>query len=753
MDEATDRLIVGGTDMLFVLDMKTMKTTQTVEWISRDEVLCEARNIPKDKCRNYIRVLIPYEGDKIFVCGTHSYSPQCTLRDAQDLNLILRNITGVTYCPFSPDINSIVVMTSNMDAYSASVADPQERNPIIVKKGHDGHILITPKSNSYWLNAPSFVSAYEINEFVYFFFREAAVENINCGKVVFSRVARVCKNDKGIGTWTTFLKTRLNCSLPGEYPFYFDELQSTYYSEDKKLVYGVFTTPKNGMAGSAVCVYSLTSFQNAFESPFKFQEHYNSLWLAKPNNNSRQCEKTKRSPNDRRPPNKGPENHVLMDQAAMPKNNQPLIMKRNERWTQIAVDHLLSQGEHFDIIFLATEEGKVLKMMKNPRAEEACLIEELHVVPNKSDVIQNMKLSKAHNSLFIAIRENIIKIPLQRCERLSTKQICITAQDPYCGWHNKDKKCIPQPVNPEDYIHWEQKIEGCPDIKSRIHGGWSDWSEWTTCPYNGDDKHTESCLCRSRTCDKPVPINGGKYCHGHHIEIKDCKVNGAWTDWSPWSPCSRTCGWGEKTRTRICGEPAPQFGGKPCVGKDIDKQSCDSAPCPAIPIDGEWSEWAGWSTCTVNCNKGFQVRKRRCDKPKPNNGGRLCEGNNEQYRTCNTHVCTKKTNIGYWSDWFNTNRTKTGHFQQRFRFKCTAPVDNADDIKITFAESQAQFCPKKTNTCSSLDDKTSPTSLSARSDLDESLRRVCNRKTKSFKGFCNCRTLGVFLVCKKCDNI
>ena len=47
---------------------------------------------------------------------------------------------------------------------------------------------------------------------------------------VFSRVARVCKNDAGGAhkfrdKWTTFLKSRLNCSVPGERPFYFDEIQ------------------------------------------------------------------------------------------------------------------------------------------------------------------------------------------------------------------------------------------------------------------------------------------------------------------------------------------------------------------------------------------------------------------------------------------------------------------------------------------------------------------------------------------------
>jgi semaphorin 6 len=53
--------------------------------------------------------------------------------------------------------------------------------------------------------------------------------------VIYSRVARVCKDDKGgphqsRDRWTSFLKARLNCSIPGEYPFYFDEIRK--YSLD-----------------------------------------------------------------------------------------------------------------------------------------------------------------------------------------------------------------------------------------------------------------------------------------------------------------------------------------------------------------------------------------------------------------------------------------------------------------------------------------------------------------------------------------
>ncbi len=51
-------------------------------------------------------------------------------------------------------------------------------------------------------------------------------------KAVYSRVARVCKGDRGgphkfKNKWTTFVKARLNCSLDGDVPFYFNEIQAT----------------------------------------------------------------------------------------------------------------------------------------------------------------------------------------------------------------------------------------------------------------------------------------------------------------------------------------------------------------------------------------------------------------------------------------------------------------------------------------------------------------------------------------------
>lgn len=107
-------------------------------------------------------------------------------------------------------------------------------------------LTVLSSSLSFLLAEPHFISAYDIGLFTFFFLRENAVEH-DCGKTVYSRVARVCKNDIGgrfllEDTWTTFMKARLNCSRSGEIPFYYNELQSTFYLPEQDLIYGIFTT-------------------------------------------------------------------------------------------------------------------------------------------------------------------------------------------------------------------------------------------------------------------------------------------------------------------------------------------------------------------------------------------------------------------------------------------------------------------------------------------------------------------------------
>ena len=114
------------------------------------------------------------------------------------------------------------------------------------------------------------------------------IKPYNTLQTVFSRIARVCKSDQGgphkfRSKWTSYLKSRLNCSVPGETPFHFDDIQATTnFIQDgsEQVVYGVFTTPDNAIAGSAICAFKLSDISSAFEEgPFKNQQTVNSNWL------------------------------------------------------------------------------------------------------------------------------------------------------------------------------------------------------------------------------------------------------------------------------------------------------------------------------------------------------------------------------------------------------------------------------------------------------------------------------------------
>lgn len=64
-------------------------------------------------------------------------------------------------------------------------------------------------------------------------------------------------------------------------------------------------------------------------------------------------------------------------------------------------------------------------------------------------------------------------------------------------------------------------------------------------------------------------------------------VDGQWGLWSQWTPCSKTCGIGVTIRIRYCDNPAPENGGKPCVGNNQETRSCSlKDQCPA----GKWQE-------------------------------------------------------------------------------------------------------------------------------------------------------------------
>ncbi|KAF6326869.1 ADAM metallopeptidase with thrombospondin type 1 motif 13 [Rhinolophus ferrumequinum] len=68
-------------------------------------------------------------------------------------------------------------------------------------------------------------------------------------------------------------------------------------------------------------------------------------------------------------------------------------------------------------------------------------------------------------------------------------------------------------------------------------------------------------------------------------------VHGHWSGWGPPSPCSRSCGGGVVIRRRQCNNPRPAFGGRACVGNDLQAEMCNTqqlthAACPPAISQG-----------------------------------------------------------------------------------------------------------------------------------------------------------------------
>ncbi|KAL5248998.1 hypothetical protein ACHWQZ_G018005 [Mnemiopsis leidyi] len=63
-------------------------------------------------------------------------------------------------------------------------------------------------------------------------------------------------------------------------------------------------------------------------------------------------------------------------------------------------------------------------------------------------------------------------------------------------------------------------------------------------------------------------------------------------------------------------------------------------------IDGGYSDFGDWSTCSAVCGGGTQTRTRTCTNPAPANGGADCVGDSSETRQCNTNACPENQFAG-----------------------------------------------------------------------------------------------------------
>ncbi|XP_060116376.1 semaphorin-6D isoform X8 [Heteronotia binoei] len=469
-----DTLYIAGRDQVYTVNLNELPKGEVVPskkltWRSKqqDRENCAMKGKHKDECHNFIKVFVPRNDEMVFVCGTNAFNPMCRYYRLNTLEYDGEEISGLARCPFDARQTNVALFADGK-LYSATVADFLASDAVIYRSMGDGSALRTIKYDSKWIKEPHFLHAIEYGNFVYFFFREIAVEHNNLGKAVYSRVARICKNDMGGSQrvlekhWTSFLKARLNCSVPGDSFFYFDVLQSITDIIDINgvpTVVGVFTTQLNSIPGSAVCAFSMEDIEKVFKGRFKEQKTPDSVWTAVPEEKVPRprpgccakhglAEAYKTSIDFPDETLSFIKSHPLMDSAVPSVIEEPWFTKTRVRYrlTAIAVDRSAGPYQNYTVIFVGSEAGVVLKILAKTRPfslNDSVLLEEIdaynhakcHGDSEDDQRVISLQLDKDHHALFVAFSSCIARIPLSRCERHgSCKKSCIASRDPYCGW-------------------------------------------------------------------------------------------------------------------------------------------------------------------------------------------------------------------------------------------------------------------------------------------------------------------------------
>ncbi|XP_077988741.1 semaphorin-1A-like isoform X9 [Glandiceps talaboti] len=439
-----------------------------------------------EACQNYISVIEENDVNrKLLVCGTNANRPSCRYYNESSFARY-DDVNGVYKAPFAEGQHNQAIF-ANGSLYAGTVSETMGSKSVISRSSGSElrRDLVTGDSVSRYLNDPDFISTFYIGEKVFFFLRETAMEYNNCGQTRYSRVARVCTNDKGGSNhvleniWTTFLKARMVCSIPGDFPFHFNEIQDTFKDKSGDVFYGVFTTPDNSIPGSAICKYDLATINRIFDEDgqFKEQETAQHAWLPvsesevpEPRPGSCVEDSTSLSNNVLL----FVKDHTLMHDDVEPKEDQgPLftITREDYRFTQIVVDKVTAKGgQNYDVMFIGTDVGKILKVVLLKGEDDKIsgnLVDEITLGdPEKPEPVVSMELIDKNRNKYIIVSTptRIIRVNVQYCDKLSQ---CACMQDPYCGWAAQDGdsgNCEVYDINNVESQQNVQDVKECKEV-------------------------------------------------------------------------------------------------------------------------------------------------------------------------------------------------------------------------------------------------------------------------------------------------
>ncbi|XP_035761539.1 sema domain, immunoglobulin domain (Ig), short basic domain, secreted, (semaphorin) 3bl isoform X1 [Neolamprologus brichardi] len=359
---------------------------------------------------------------------------------------------------------------SGGELYTGLTADFLGRDSVIFRS-MGGRSTMRTETDQKLLHDPKFIAAHLIpdnddrdNDKVYFFFTEKATESGETEGAIHTRVGRVCANDVGgqrvlVNKWSTFIKARLVCSVPGPHGIdtHFNQLEDVFLMRTKDErnpdVYAIFSTISNVFQGFAVCVYRMTDIREVFNGPFAHKEGPDYQWGAyegrvpypRPgvcpskiiNQPGREFGSTKDFPDSVL---QFARSHPLMWRPVYPALRRPVLVKANipYKLKQIVVDRVEAEDGQYDVMFIGTDIGTVLKVIAlnngNSLETEEVTLEELQVfkVPTP---ITSLDISVKRQALYASSPLGVAQVKLHRCETYGKACAeCCLARDPYCAW-------------------------------------------------------------------------------------------------------------------------------------------------------------------------------------------------------------------------------------------------------------------------------------------------------------------------------
>uniref|UniRef100_A0A3Q2YBR8 Si:ch211-113g11.6 n=1 Tax=Hippocampus comes TaxID=109280 RepID=A0A3Q2YBR8_HIPCM len=349
-----------------------------------------------------------------------------------------RDPTGVNIlrAPFWPLLTRCCRFSSDGSLYSAMSA----------VGGHVGSIRRTfgpqklLKTENVWLLNPQFAGAAIIpstlkyKEEIYFFFSEINKTARVDEEPYRARIGRICTVDEGgiknllADSWTTFMKARVMCGAGNTQQQYNSMKQAVVLTaEDKRagVMYGLFS---NAWGRTVICAYSIEDIDQAF-STSKLKGYSNSFIGNRPGMCGR---KNSSAGNDLK--NLGViRYHPEIEDVIRPVGVAPLDLPTDDQITHTVADIVLAvNDEHYSVLYLGTEQGKVLKVLHS--SDGVFIISQYSMFRNEGPVL-NMAINPQKGHLYVATAMEVQRLPLADCGRYGdTCRECILSRDPYCGW-------------------------------------------------------------------------------------------------------------------------------------------------------------------------------------------------------------------------------------------------------------------------------------------------------------------------------